>query len=230
MLAILLWAIALITLLAILGELSRNFDGDDRSTLSRFLRVLRRNFNPSAEQTVGTWFSAGLLLWAGVLSAIIGVVARAARDRFARHWTGLAAIFVFLSCDEAASLHEQLGDWVSSVTPTGGILLWAWVIPYGVLAAFVGLAYVRFLLALPTDTRRRVILAATLYVGGALVLEMVQAGITDWRGRGGGPVSVLAVIEETAEMLGIAVVIAALLHHIASHSPVAITVADGSRQ
>jgi hypothetical protein len=222
----LLIVIALLTILAIAAELARNVDAADRDVLPRTLRVIRRNFNPSAEQTVGTWFTAAMLLGAGLLLAAIGGAARAARDRWARHWLGLAAILVFLSCDEGASLHEQLGDWVKDVMPTGGPLLWAWVVPYSILAVAVGLAYLSFLRALPSDTRRRFILAAAIYVGGALVIEMIEAGITDYRDRGGGPVTVLAVIEETAEMAGVAYLIYALLLHTAAHSRIALSVAD----
>jgi hypothetical protein len=216
-------AIVVLTILGIAGELSRNFDATDREFLPRALRVIRRNFNPSAEQTVGTWFTASLLLCAGVLVAAISAAARATRDQWARHWFGLALILIFVSCDEVASLHEQLGDWVKDIMPTGGPLLWAWVVPYSIFAVVVGLAYLSFLRALPPDSRRRFILAAAIYIGGALVIEMIEAAITDARGRGGGPVTILAVIEETAEMAGAALLIYALLHHIAAHIPIALS-------
>ncbi len=226
---VLLTVIILLTILAIAAELTRNFDATDRDALPRTLRIIRRNFNPSAEQTVGTWFTAGMLLGAGLLVAAIAAAARAARDRWARHWLGVAIILIFLSCDEGASLHEQLGDWVKDVIPTGGPFLWAWVVPYSIFAAVVGLTYLSFLRALPPDSRRQFILAAAIYIGGALIIEMIEAGITDARGRGGGPVTVLAVVEETAEMAGVAYLIYALLHHIAEHVPVSLTV-EASRK
>ncbi len=221
--------IALITLLGIAGELSRNFTPDDRDLLPRFLRVLRRNFNPSAEQTVGAWFSAAMLLVAGLLLGVIAAAGRATGDRFATHWRTLAAVALFLSYDEAAAFHEQLGDWFARVLPTGGIFLWAWVVPYSIFAGAVLLASIPWLRALPPDTRRGVLLAGGLYVGGSLVLEMIQAGLTDARGRGGGSITVLAVIEETAEMLGVAVFLHTLLRHLARHVPVHLAFASSSR-
>lgn len=221
-------AIAAITLLGIVGELSRNFPLDDRDALPRVLRVLRRNFNPSAEQTVGAWFSAAMLLVAGLLLGVIAAAGRAAGDRFATHWRTLAVVVLFLSFDEAAAFHEQLGDWFARVIPTGGILLWAWVVPYSIFAGAVALASIPWLRALPPDTRRGVLFAGSLYVGGSLVLEMIQAGITDGRGRGGGPVTILAVVEETAEMLGLAVFLSTLLRHLARHVRVHLSFADSS--
>ena len=225
---LLLGAIALITLLGIVGELSRNFASSDQDLLPRALRVVRRNFNPSAEQTVGAWFSAATLLAASLALALIAAAARTVGDRFAAHWGALAAIVLFLSYDEAAAFHEQLGDWVARVLPAGGIFLWAWVIPYSVFAGAVALAFIPWLLALPAEIRRGILIAGALYVGGSLGLEMVQAGITDARGRGGGPVTILAVIEETAEMAGVAWLVYALLQHIAAHMPISLSVTDPS--
>lgn len=227
-LRVLLGAVAVITVLGIAGELSRNFAATDSDALPRALRVVRRNFNPSAEQTVGAWFSAATLLAASLALASISAAARAVNDRFAPHWGALAAVVLFLSFDEAAAFHEQLGDWVGRVLPTGGVFLWAWVIPYTVFAGSVALASIPWLFALPSETRRGIVIAGALYVGGSLVLEMIQAGITDARGRGGGPVTVLAVIEETAEMAGVAYLLYVLLRHIAMHTPLVLSVSASS--
>jgi hypothetical protein len=215
----LLAAAAVVTLAMIAGELSRAFAIDDSRPAVRFLRVLRRNFSPSGEQTVEAWLTAATLLVCGLLLFVAAASARASGGRFVGHWRALGAIFVFLSCDEIVGLHEQLGDWVREQVTTGGPLLWAWVIPYSAFAAAAALAYVPFLRHLPPDSLRRFLAAGALFVGGALVLEMVQAWIVDARGRGGGPVSVLAVIEETAELAGAIFFLYALLEHLAIHGP-----------
>ena len=225
---VLLGVIALITLLGIAGELSRNFDATDRALLPRTLRLIRRNFNPSAEQTAGAWFSTAALLVSSFLFGIIAAASRRTGERYATHWRFLAAIALFLSYDEATAFHEQLGDWVARVLPTGGIFLWAWVIPYTFFAGGVMLASISWLRALPRGTRRDILVAGVFYVGGSLGLEMLQAGITDARGRGGGPVTVLAVIEETAEMIGVAYLIYALMRHIAAHTPLAVSISASS--
>ena len=215
----LLAAAAVVTLAMIAGELSRAFAADNQRFPVRSLRVLRRNFSPSGEQTVETWLTAAILLGCGLLLLAIAAAVRASGGRFLGHWRALGAIFVFLSCDEVVGLHEQLGDWVREQVPTGGPLLWAWVIPYGAFAAAVALASISFLRHLPPDSRRRFLAAGALFVGGALILEMVEAWIVDARGRGGGPVSVLAVAEETAELLGAIYFLYALLDHVAVHGP-----------
>ena len=94
------------------------------------------------------------------------------------------------------------------------------------ITAETGRAYVPFLRRLPAETRRGIFAAGAIFVGGALVLEMIQAAIVDARGRGGGPVSVLAVIEEAAEMLGATLFLRVLLAYLARHRPVRVVVAD----
>ena len=216
---VLLTAAVLVTVLGAVGELARLFAADERHPTVRVLRVLRRYFNPSAEQTVGAWLTASVLLACGLLLFAVAAGARTAGGRYGGRWRALGAIFVFLSADEAIALHEQLGDWIAGRIRTGGPFLWAWVIPYAAFALAVAAAYLPLLRDLPRADRRRFLAAGALYVGGALVLEMVQAGITDARDRGGGPVAVLALGEEAAELVGAILFLHALLLHLAEVGP-----------
>ena len=221
----LLLAASLVTLLGIAGELGRNFAGDDDRPLPRLLRTIRRTFNPSGEQTAGAWLTAAVLLLCGLLLLTIAAARRARGAPFVAHWRLLGAIFLFLSADEAIALHEQLGDWLRARLETGGPFLWAWVIPYGAATVALAVAYLPWLRDLPAGTRRRVLVAGALMVGGALGLEMIQAAIVDGQGRGGGPVSVLAVVEEGAELLGAILLLDALLIQLARHDAVELSIA-----
>jgi hypothetical protein len=225
---LLLLAATVVILLGIAGELGRNFSGDDDRFLPRLLRTLRRNFNPSGEQTAGAWLTASVLLLCGLLLLTIAAARRRNGASFVAHWRLLGVVVLFLSADEAIALHEQLGDWVSTRLETGGPFLWAWVIPYGAAAVALVVAFLPWLRALSVETRRRLLVAAAFLAGGALGLEMIQAAIVDGRGRGGGPVSVLAVVEEGAELLGAILFLDALLLHLGRHEAVELTI-GGSR-
>lgn len=167
-------------------------------------------FDLDLEANVPTWASAvGLLLSAGLL----GAIARAKRQAgapYARHWAALALIFAALSVDEAASIHELASKPVREALGAGGIFRFAWVIPGGAFVLLVGLAYARFLLALPRATRRLFVAAAVLYVGGALGMEMAGGYIVERFGRTSAAYLVSATVEESLEMLGIVVFIHAL--------------------
>ena len=212
--------VALVILASALGELSRAFDAQDQPAV-RLLQFLRAGFNPSAEQTVSSWFTAALLLGCALLLLTIGIVQR---EPIVGHWRVLGSIFVFLSIDEAISIHERVGDRVAATIETSGFFLWAWVIPYGILALVVSAGYLPFLLRLPADTRWRFILAGALYVGGALGVEMIEARIVDQLGSGTLAVAILAVLEEGLEMTGAALFVVVLLRHLACHAPITLTV------
>lgn len=212
-------AVVLVIVASALGEVSRAFAGSAWPVV-RFLRELREWFNPSTEQTVGTWLTAALLFGCALLLLAIGALNREQRRG---HWRLLGWLFVFLSADETISIHERAGDGVADLVDAGGFFLWAWVIPYGILALGVAMGYLPFLRRLPQDTRRRFVIAGAIYVGGALGVEMIEAWIVDQAGHGTMAVAVLAVIEEALELIGAAYFLIALLHHIAHHLPAVIS-------
>jgi hypothetical protein len=220
-----LWiAVAVVTLAGAATEATDGVEAEG-SSARRALRLLRELFRPSAEGTVGTWLTAGLLLLGAGLLLAIAAGARARGERDAGRWGVLAAVFLFLSCDEAAAIHERVGDWAEGFGRGEGFLLWEWVVPYAVLTVAAAAVYAPFVRRLPVDTRRRVVVAGAVYVLGALVLEAVQARIVDARGPGTAVVAALAVVEEGLEMAGAVLFVRALLLHLAGHAPVLLAVA-----
>jgi hypothetical protein len=84
------------------------------------------------------------------------------------------------------------------------------------LAAILVLAYWRFVLTLPRQTKRLVIAAGALFVAGALGAEMV-AGL--WESRNGADThryELITAAEEFLEMTGVLVFIYALVAYIES--------------
>lgn len=170
-------------------------------------------FNFDTEANLPTWFSAGLLLAAAVLAGVIAAWRRRAGERFARHWAGLAVLFLFLSADEACSLHERLNDLPAlqrSLSPSGA-LYYPWVAVYAALAGVLALAYVRFLASLPRRTAVSLALAGLLYAVGAVGLEMVGAAHDERFGRDNPGYAAVSTFEEALEMLGALLLIHALL-------------------
>jgi len=176
---------------------------------------LFRMFNLSEEGNVPTWFAATTLFTSAVLLGLTWHIVRAAGEPFARHWGVLALIFLFIAIDEAAGIHELLILPVRELVSAERALYFAWVIPYGILVLIFALAYARFMLALPRRTAILLLAAALLYVGGALGMEMLSPQVYDWTGEVSLPMFIMLLVEETLEMLGIAVLIYALLDHLA---------------
>lgn len=176
---------------------------------------LFRLFNVNEEGNVPTWFAATTLLLSAGLFAITWQSVRAAGEPYARHWGVLALIFLFIAVDEAASIHELLILPVRELFSAERAFYFAWVIPYGIAVIGFALVYARFMLAIPRRTALLLFGAAALFVSGALGMEMLSPWVYDWTGEVTLPMFVMLLIEETLEMLGAAVLVYALLDHLA---------------
>lgn len=173
-------------------------------------------FDMWAETSIPSWYSITLLLVAAAVLVVIAAGKYAEGDRFAHHWAALAFIFLAMSIDDAADIHGQTSYKLNEMLETGGFLTYAWIIPAAALVVLVGLAYLRFLVHLPPDVRWRVVLAATLFVTGALVLEAVEGHYDTTHGVENMPYRLMVGAEETLEMAGVIVLISTLLGYLAT--------------
>jgi hypothetical protein len=157
---------------------------------------------------------------------MIAAAKRASHDRDWRYWVGLAIVFLYLSMDEEAVIHEILADWMQTELSLSGYLAFAWQLVAAPLVIVFVVFYLRFLFRLPPRTRNLFIAAGALYTGGALVLDAV--GAHQWGLDGGITFRYLAIgtLEELSEMLGVVVLMYALLSYtvemrytFAFHSP-----------
>ena len=174
-------------------------------------------FDLDGEGTVPSLYAGlSLLLTAGLL-AFAGIGER----RFARPsapWTTLSAIFVYLALDEWLGLHEHLVEPMRELFHARGYFNFAWIIPFGALTATLGVLYIPFLLRLPKRTRNLFALAGAIFVGGAIGMEMIGGAFIE----AGLPRIYYAaevVVEESMEMLGIALFIYAIIAHIQREQP-----------
>lgn len=173
-------------------------------------------FDMWSEVSIPSWYSITLLLIASTILAVIAVAKYAARDPFRLHWAALAVIFLALSVDEAADIHGQVSYTLNEKLNTSGFLAYAWIIPAAVLVLVVGLAYLRFLMRLPLDTRIRFVVAGAIFLAGALVMEAIEGRYDTSHGVETMTYRVMVGIEETLEMAGTILFIATLLAYLAS--------------
>jgi hypothetical protein len=144
----------------------------------------------SFEANLPTWYASVLMLGCG-LAAID--VARLPGAGDVLHWRVLGALFVYISFDEVAEIHERLGGLAGG----SGLLYFDWVIPAAFIVAAVGVVFLPFLFRRDPRERRRFVLAGALYVGGALVLEL--------------PLGLVAESQETLELAGASLMLASLV-------------------
>jgi hypothetical protein len=138
-------------------------------------------------------------------------------DRYTNYWKCLGILFLFLSFDEFVSLHERMIDPTKALLNTSGLFYFAWVIPgsIGVLICF--LIFLNFLLNLPRKTRNHFLLAGFTYISGCIGCELIGGYIVD-KQLSNSLYLIIMTIEETLEMLGVAIFIYGLISHISDYT------------
>jgi hypothetical protein len=175
-------------------------------------------FDLERELNAPSFFSTLLLLTAAGVTAVIYVLEK--RERTARYmmWAVLATGFLYMAFDEAFSVHDRYwGPFARSLfsgVKFSGFFQFAWVVIGIPLVAALGLLFAPFLRSLSTQVRRRFIVAAVVFLFGAIVVEMISAY---WSVTVGSVVGykLIAGVEETLEMGGIVLFIRAAMLHLA---------------
>ena len=177
-------------------------------------------FNLDLEDNAPSWFSA-VLAPAGACLFFVIWRRLLFEGKRSLQWLLLSLIFVFISVDESASLHEMLITPVREWLDLSGLLYFAWVVPYGLAVLILATTLLPFILRLEREVRRRLILAAVVYLGGALGLELVGGLIYESLGEQRNLTYDLVITcEETLEMAGLILLIRAQLLFLRKHLPV----------
>ena len=183
-------------------------------------------FSVNAEQTIPTWYSTIQLFVSAILLGVITAVKRQNHDPYTRYWAGLSLIFLYLSLDEGASIHEIFSDTLEVFYTPSGYLTFAWLIVFVPLVIIIGLLYLRFLFHLPSRIRNLFILAGFFYIGGAMVIEAISANRYFADGGVTFPYLAIATVEELLEMWGITLLIYTLLSYMILESITAVFMPD----
>lgn len=158
--------------------------------------------NINREANIPTWFSSAILLAAAGLLLVITLAQRAEGKPWLE-WAGLVAIFTYISMDETGTIHEKLTPIMQEQFELTGYFYFGWIVVGIAVALVVGAIYLPFVRRLPGHVRRWFILAAALFLGGALVVEAISANL--WFEAGGTSLrfSAMGTLEEWMEMLGV---------------------------
>lgn len=180
-----------------------------------YLYGLAPLFDLNREATVPAFFSAAMLLSAAALLGVIATARGAGRPGVSAHWTLLAAGFLLLAFDEAASIHERFNQPVRALLDAPGFSS-AWLVPTVVVLAALAVFYLPFLRALPRRSAAMFVGCGAIYLSGAVGLEGLGDLIAGGEaGQGTAIHSALVVIEEACEMIGVACFVYALLDYMA---------------
>lgn len=143
-------------------------------------------------------------------------------------WTVVGGMLLCLGFDEAAQVHEGFVVFGKHLVSGRGVFYFTWWPAYLPLVLSFVAILVPGLLRAPEGLRNSLLLGGAIFLGGAVGMEMHQGWLTDRMRLAGADRLALGVrlewsvmIEETLEMLGVAVTLRGLLRHVAHFAPVA---------
>jgi len=179
---------------------------------------LVRLFDFNTEANIPTFYSSLALLSCSILLAFISL-SHKKHGSFYKLWGGLSIIFLFLSIDEIATIHEfVVNDPIQQLLNTSGLLYFAWIIPYGIALLLILGIYLKFLINLPGKFLHLFVISGSIFVSGAIGIESVCGWYCELLGGvhelNTLPYAVLYTCEEFLEMLGIVFFIYTLLLYI----------------
>lgn len=160
------------------------------------------------DSSIPTWFSSLGLLSCSVLLWFHSAIDKALDTGRKWQWRLLALIFLFLSVDEVARIHEVVGTLVGSklapdvTQQTHGLVSYHWLVAYVGFAAVLAVIYLPFLYRLPRRVAGGCILAGVVYVGGAGATESFNGHIVHATSQRDPVYMWGTVCEEFLEMCG----------------------------
>ena len=183
-------------------------------------------FNIRTEGNIPAYYSSITILFASFLLGFISLFRKLNGLSYSL-WLVLAIIFFYLSIDESVQLHERVGVLFDRNFELTGYLSWGWVIPYGFFFIVFSLVYYfKFLPKLPKKISWLFIIAGSIYVTGAIGIEMLAAKNYSSDNFSEILNAICYSIEEFLEMLGIALFIYSLLLYMKQE--IVITVKKGA--
>ncbi len=189
---------SIVILLGILSQIGRFHFGLDND--------LMQVFDLNRELNIPTWYATILLFVSSLLLWLLGWLSTHQR----KHWYGLAAVFLYISMDEAAGLHERSDPIIRSYLDVSGVFHFSWILAAVPIMIVLGLVFGKFILGLEKNARILMILAAIIFVGGGLGVEMIGGWYAEQYGQSNPVFSALSIVEESLELFGTVIFITAL--------------------
>jgi hypothetical protein len=206
--------------LCVVGVLTNiGYATSDRAP-DRFQRFVDLN----AEGNLPTWYSVVLLASSAAAVAAVAAQRRARRRPDASTWFGLAAVVALMSLDEMVSLHEAAGHVLDDHVDVPLLGKYAWIVPGTAAAIAAAMVLLRAVRSLPLITRQRLVGAATVFVGSALGIEVLEALLlNDGHNYLGDGMHILTGTQECLEMAGVILFLRAMLGEVRRISASAVT-------
>lgn len=202
-------AIFLLLLLNFLSIfLAINHDGSN--TLESFIIRL---FDFNQEANIPSFFSSLQFLTASILLLVITIYKKTSGKKYIG-WLGMTLLFFLLMVDEAVSIHEFLLGFLVEKYNSSTFFYYVSLFAFGLVLLGIVLIYIPFFNHLNRKLLFSMLLSAGVFLLGAIVFETIGNNTLDTDGLSFG-YRLIYTIEETLEMLGLAIFINTLNWYVA---------------
>lgn len=194
-------AILLLLILNILSIfLAINHDQND--TLGSFLIQL---FDFNQEANIPSFFSTLQFLTASLLLFIIAIFKKSNGKKHLG-WLGISLLFFLLMLDEAVSIHEFLFTYLQEKYNNSLFFYYASLLVFGFVLVGIALIYIPFFNHLNKKLLIGMLSSMGIFLLGAIVFESIGNNVFETYGLSFG-YRLIYTVEETLEMLGLAIFI-----------------------
>jgi len=162
-----------------------------------------RMFDLDMERNVPTLFSSLILAMSAFCFYLLANNVSEIAQKKRPYWLGLSGVFLFLSFDESAKIHENLGDYTEQFVDASGYLHYPWVISYSILVLVLGALYIKFFWKMEKKVFLSFMLSAFIFLSGAIGFELLGAKESSLNGTESLLYSIFYTIEESLEIFGV---------------------------
>ena len=138
----------------------------------------------------------------GTLALINAGIAQG-KNRSGLAWFLLSVIFLVLSLDEVAMLHEWLSAYLSARMDNSGVFYFAWTLPALVVCVAGLICFVPFILSFKGLDRVVLIASAVVFLSGAIGMEMLGGAEAQAAGIDTLHYRLFVTVEEGLEYAGV---------------------------
>jgi len=158
-----------------------------------------RMFDLDMERNIPTLFSSFLF---AISSFLLYLLSKMENENY-KYWIGLSIIFLFLSFDESAKIHEQIGDYTEHFVDATNYLYYPWFISYSIGIFIIFLFYFKFFFKMGKKTFLSFILSAMIFITGAIGFDILGANEAFVNSEETILYCLYYTIEESLEMFGL---------------------------
>jgi hypothetical protein len=125
-------------------------------------------FNVGEESSVSTWFSQFILFASALICGFVAFAKSKLKEKYHIQWWIVSAVFLLLSIDEVAVIHEQL----ISIIERNISGISAWYIYAALAVGVVAIFLLKFWWFLPRKTKYLLVGAVFIYLFGAVFMDV----------------------------------------------------------